>query len=144
MKFFCNICLYSWRQIQRNGPPQTRPGIVLRNWKNQKKILTAMGMLVASGRLCPLDFLKTPRRQGRKLPYLFHRQVPGEEACLPKEGHNLGRKLEQVCSKLLVGLSFGSCYAKVLYFIVSIQSLFSLTIAFLKYQMLIHIKHGVE
>lgn len=79
-----------------------------------------MGMVVAGGKALPQDFLKTLRRRGRRPPCQFHRQVLGEEACLPREGHHLGRKLEQVHSKLLVGLSTGSCYSKVFSFIVSI------------------------
>lgn len=84
-----------------------------------------MGMVVASGRVLPQELQKTPRRQGRKPPCPFHRQVPGEEACPPKEDHHPGRKLGQVHLRPLVGLSLGSCDAKVFEFTTSIQPLFS-------------------
>lgn len=71
-----------------------------------------MGMALASGKVFPQDFLKTPRRQHRKPPCPSPRQVPGEGACLPKEERPLGRKLERVHSRPRVGLSLHSCYAK--------------------------------
>lgn len=90
-----------------------------------------MGMEVASGRAFPPDSLKTLRRQGRKPPCLFHRQAPGEEACQPREEHHLGKKLEPVRSRPLVGLSSGSCYAKLFYCFHSI--FLSFIVAFLNY-----------
>ena len=73
----------------------------------------AMGTVAASGREFPQDFLKTQRRPGRRPPCVSLRQVPGGEACLPREGPHLGRKLGPVPSRPLVSLSVGSCYANV-------------------------------
>lgn len=106
MFFWTFFFLCSWRQTQRNVPQQMTPGIVPRRWRNQKRILTALAMAGANGRAAPPRvLLRMWRRQGRKALWLFRRLVPGGEACLPTAGPPLGRKLEQVHSRLLVGLS---------------------------------------